>query len=121
MKKVAAAQAALKELEAYKDARLSDAQRLNLDVILYSLDQQTVPAKFGLNSVQRPYRIFQQGGSYFQTPDFLNTAHTISVASDCDAYIAPASMRLPGTCGPTRRCSGMRRRAAISLPAGRSI
>nr|MBA4770031.1 DUF885 domain-containing protein [Sphingobium sp.] len=88
MKKVAAAQAALQELDSYKGARLSDAQRLNLDVILYSLDQQTVPAKFGLNSVQRPYRIFQQGGSYFQTPDFLNTAHTINATADCDAYIA---------------------------------
>ncbi|PZU14227.1 MAG: DUF885 domain-containing protein [Sphingobium sp.] len=89
MKKLSATQAAIKELEGYKSASLSDAQRLNLDVILYSLAQQTVaPATFGLNSVQRPYRIFQQGGSYFQTPDFLNTAHTINAASDCEAYVA---------------------------------
>jgi uncharacterized protein (DUF885 family) len=87
-KRLAATQAAIRELEGYKSARLSDAQRLNLEVILYSLGQQTVPAQFGLNSVQRPYRIFQQGGSYFQTPDFLNTAHTINVASDADAYVA---------------------------------
>ncbi|WP_088184635.1 DUF885 domain-containing protein [Sphingobium sp. Z007] len=89
LKKLAATQAAIKELDSYKRASLSDAQRLNLDVILYALDQQTVaPAKFGLNSAVRPYRIFQQGGSYFSTPDFLNTAHTINVAADCDAYIA---------------------------------
>lgn len=89
MKKLSATQAAIKELEGYKSASLSDAQQLNLDVILYSLGQQTVaPATFGLNSVQRPYRIFQQGGSYFQTPDFLNTAHTINAASDCEAYVA---------------------------------
>jgi uncharacterized protein (DUF885 family) len=87
-KKLAATQAAIKELEGYKSARLSDAQRLNLEVILYSLGQQTVPAIFGLNSVQRPYRIFQQGGSYFSTPDFLNTAHTINAVADCDAYVA---------------------------------
>ncbi|QHD67525.1 DUF885 family protein [Sphingobium yanoikuyae] len=89
MKKLAATQAAIKEFKGYEGTALSDAQRLNLEVILYSLDQQTVaPAKFGLNSVQRPYRIFQQGGSYFQTPDFLNTAHTINTAGDCEAYVA---------------------------------
>ena len=89
MKKLSATQAAIRELEGYKSASLSEAQRLNLDVILYSLGQQTVaPATFGLNSVQRPYRIFQQGGSYFQTPDFLNTAHTINAVSDCEAYVA---------------------------------
>ncbi|MEC3910830.1 DUF885 domain-containing protein [Sphingobium sp. CR2-8] len=89
LKKLAATQAAIRELDGYKSAKLSDAQRLNLDVILYALDQQTVaPAKFGLNSAVRPYRIFQQGGSYFSTPDFLNTAHTINVAGDCDAYVA---------------------------------
>lgn len=89
MKRLAATQTAIKELEGYKTASLSDAQRLNLDVILYALDQQTVaPATFGLNSAVRPYRIFQQGGSYFSTPDFLNTAHTINATADCDAYIA---------------------------------
>jgi uncharacterized protein (DUF885 family) len=89
MKDLAATQAAIKELEGFKGANLSDAQRLNLDVILYSLGQQTVaPGTFGLNSVQRPYRIFQQGGSYFRVPDFLNTAHTINDSADCDAYVA---------------------------------
>ena len=88
-KQLAATQAAIKELESYKSAALSEAQKLNLEVILYSLGQQTVaPAKFGLNSAVRPYRIFQQGGSYFSTPDFLNTAHTVNAASDCDAYVA---------------------------------
>lgn len=89
MKRLATTQAAIKELEGFKTASLSDPQRLNLDVILYSLGQQTIaPATFGLNSAVRPYRIFQQGGSYFSTPDFLNTAHTINVAADGDAYLA---------------------------------
>ncbi|MBJ7445808.1 MAG: DUF885 domain-containing protein, partial [Sphingobium sp.] len=89
MKRLAATQAAIKELEGFKSASLSAPQRLNLDVILYALGQQTVaPATFGLNSAVRPYRIFQQGGSYFSTPDFLNTAHTINVAADGDAYLA---------------------------------
>ncbi|MDX3900125.1 MAG: DUF885 family protein [Sphingobium sp.] len=89
MRRLARTQDALKQLAPFKTARLSDTQRLNLDVIAYLLEQQTVSAgRFELGSVQRPYRIFQQGGSYFSTPDFLNTAHTINDAADCDAYLA---------------------------------
>lgn len=89
MRRLARTQDALKQLAPFKTARLSDTQRLNLDVIAYLLEQQTVSAgRFELGSVQRPYRIFQQGGAYFSTPDFLNTAHTINNAADCDAYLA---------------------------------
>ncbi|MEC7932588.1 MAG: DUF885 domain-containing protein [Pseudomonadota bacterium] len=106
MKELAATRAAIKELEAFKGASLSDAQRLNLDVILYSLGQQTVaPGTFGLNSVQRPYRIFQQGGSYFRTPDFLNTAHTINDSADCEAYVA----RLDAFAGNLRTDTALQR------------
>lgn len=79
----------LAELAPFKAAALSPAAALNLEVVNYSLEQQTVAAgRFGLASVSRPYRIFQQGGSYFQTPDFLNTAHTIGTSADCEAYLA---------------------------------
>lgn len=87
--RLAMTQKALADLAAFDKADLSPAQRLNLEVIQYSLEQQTVSAaKFGLNAVQRPYRIFQQGGAYFSTPDFLNTAHTINTAADCEAYLS---------------------------------
>ena len=87
--RLAMTQKALADLAAFDKADLSPAQRLNLEVIQYSLEQQTVSAaKFGLNAVQRPYRIFQQGGAYFSTPDFLNTAHTINNAADCEAYLS---------------------------------
>lgn len=67
---------------------LSPSNQLNREVVLYSLNQSTVaPKEFGIDSVVRPYRIFQQGGAYFQVPDFLNTAHTISAKADCDAYL----------------------------------
>jgi uncharacterized protein (DUF885 family) len=80
---------AIATLEAMDPEQLSSAGRLNLEVVLYSLKLNAVsPARFGINSVQRPYPIFQQGGAYFQTPDFLNTAHTIDSASDCEAYLA---------------------------------
>ncbi len=40
---------------------------------------------------QRPYPITQQGGAYFSTPDFLNTAHTINDAADAEAYLSRLS------------------------------
>jgi uncharacterized protein (DUF885 family) len=80
---------ALAELGRLDRNGLSSANRLNLDVITYSLEAQSVaPARFGIDSVVRPYPIFQQGGAYFRTPDFLNTAHTIRSTEDAEAYLA---------------------------------
>jgi uncharacterized protein (DUF885 family) len=80
---------ALAALRAVSPANLSSAAQLNRDVVTYLLESQAVaPKRFGINGVQRPYRIFQQGGSYFGTPDFLNTAHTINTAADCEAYLS---------------------------------
>jgi len=91
-RRLAHSQRALAEIERFKGAPLSPAAALNRDVVAYTLAQQTVaPAKFGLATVVRPYRIFQQGGAYFSTPDFLNTAHTIADKGDCDAYLARLS------------------------------
>ncbi len=82
----------LAELRAIDPATLSDAGKLNRDVVVYQLEQRNVAAeKFGLGGVQRPYVIMQQGGAYFSTPDFLNTAHTINTAGDCEAYLSRLS------------------------------
>ena len=68
---------------------LSDAARLNREVILYQIDSAMVaPTRFGIDSAQRPYPITQQGGAYFSLPDFLNTAHTIATPADAEAYLA---------------------------------
>jgi uncharacterized protein (DUF885 family) len=57
-----------------------------------SLETQAVaPSRWDIDSAQRPYPIFQQGGAYFSTPDFLNTAHTINNAEDAEAYLARLS------------------------------
>ncbi len=86
---VAATKAAIGRLAAVDAAALSPAAKLNLEVVRYSLGTQIASADaFGIDSAIRPYRIFQQGGAYFQTPDFLNTAHTIAAKSDADAYLA---------------------------------
>ncbi|HET6941910.1 MAG TPA: DUF885 family protein, partial [Sphingomicrobium sp.] len=76
-------------LQAVPTTGLSDAAKLNRDVIVYQIETNIIPgAKFDIDSVQRPYPIFQQGGTYFSTPDFLNTAHTIETAADAEAYLS---------------------------------
>ncbi|HEX8261715.1 MAG TPA: DUF885 family protein [Allosphingosinicella sp.] len=88
-RQLAQVKAALAELAAVDRSALSPAARLNLEVVTYSLTNQTIaPQRFGLDSAIRPYRIFQQGGAYFSVPDFLNTAHTINTRDDAEAYLA---------------------------------
>ena len=80
---------AIAQLNAIAPSSLSDAARLNREVVLYSLQTQTAaPSRWDIDSAQRPYPIFQQGGSYFSTPDFLNSAHTIDTAADAEAYLS---------------------------------
>ncbi|MGN6057313.1 MAG: DUF885 domain-containing protein [Sphingomicrobium sp.] len=77
------------QLNAVSAASLSDAAKLNREVVLYSLDTATVaPSRWNIDSAQRPYPITQQGGAYFSTPDFLNTSHTIENAADAEAYLS---------------------------------
>jgi len=80
---------AIARLRAISPAMLSDAARLNREVVLYSLETSTVaPSRWNIESAQRPYPITQQGGAYFSTPDFLNTTHTIENAADAEAYLS---------------------------------
>jgi len=87
-RQVAETKQALARLAAFDPKTLSPAAQLNLEVVRYSLNSQIAAAdRFHIDSAIRPYRIFQQGGSYFSVPDFLNTAHTIATAEDCEAYL----------------------------------
>jgi len=80
---------AIAELNAISPATLSEAGKLNREVVLYSLQTNTVaPTRWNIDSAQRPYPITQQGGAYFNTPDFLNTSHTIDNAADAEAYLS---------------------------------
>src|SRR5207342_2117130 len=77
------------ELKAVSPSTLSDAAKLNREVVIYSLETQAnAPSRWDIDSAQRPYPIFQQGGAYFSTPDFLNTAHTINNIADAEAYLS---------------------------------
>ncbi len=79
----------LAAIQAIDPRTLSSSAQLNRDVVVYQLETATVaPAKFDLDSVVRPYPIFQQGGAYFSLPDFLNTAHTINDSADAEAYLS---------------------------------
>jgi uncharacterized protein (DUF885 family) len=76
-------------VKAFDPGKLSEAGRLWREQAIYQLEDRTVaPARFGLDSVQRPYRIFQQGGAYFSVPDFLNSQHTVETVADAEAYLA---------------------------------
>jgi uncharacterized protein (DUF885 family) len=78
----------LGKLKALDAGKFSPAGQLNIDVIAYSLTSRTVSYdRFGISSAIRPYRIFQQGGAYFDTPDFLNATHSIATTEDCEAYL----------------------------------
>jgi uncharacterized protein (DUF885 family) len=83
---------AIARLNSISPATLSDPAKLNREVVLYSIDTNThAPARWDIDSAQRPYPIFQQGGAYFSTPDFLNSAHTIDNAADAEAYLSRLS------------------------------
>ena len=76
-------------VEAVSPASLSPSGQLNREVVIYQMQAQTVaPGEFNIDSVIRPYPIFQQGGAYFRLPDFLNTAHTIETKADAEAYLS---------------------------------
>ena len=86
---LARAKRELAQIRAIAPSTLSGPARLNRDVVIYQYESGMVaPQKFGIDSTQRPYRIFQQGGAYFSLPDFLNTAHTIDNAADAEAYLS---------------------------------
>lgn len=82
-------QRAIAQLKAINPATLSQAGKLNREVVLYSLETATAaPTRWNIASAQRPYPITQQNGAYFEIPDFLNTSHTIDNAGDAEAYLS---------------------------------
>jgi uncharacterized protein (DUF885 family) len=88
-KDLARNRSAIARLNAISAGTLSEAAKLNREVVLYSIQTNTVaPSRWDIDSAQRPYPITQQGGAYFDTPDFLNTSHTIDNAADAEAYLS---------------------------------
>ena len=76
-------------LEAVPEAGLSDAAKLNREVVIWDLKTGIIgPERFDIADPQQPYVITQQNGAYFSRPDFLNSAHPIDNASDAEAYLS---------------------------------
>ena len=86
---LARAQRWLARLNAIPASSLGATARRYQDLVRYQIEQGLAPnRKFGLDSVQSPYRITQQGGAYFGTPDFLNSAHPVATRADAEAYLS---------------------------------
>ena len=81
----------LRRLKAIDRNRLTGADRLNYDVVLYTREStaRTQAFDFGGSAFSpSAYVISQLTGAYQSTPDFLDTKHTITTAQDADAYLS---------------------------------
>ncbi|MFM5895750.1 MAG: DUF885 domain-containing protein [Novosphingobium sp.] len=82
----------LGKVKAIRTASLSETGQRYQARVIYMLEQSGIgEKKFGIGGVQTPYPIYQQGGAYFEVPDFLNSAHPISNVHDCEAYLSRLS------------------------------
>jgi uncharacterized protein (DUF885 family) len=82
----------LGKVKAIRTASLSETGQRYQARVIYMLEQSGIgEKKFGIGGVQTPYPIYQQGGAYFEVPDFLNSAHPIGNAHDCEAYLSRLS------------------------------
>ncbi|MCC6925733.1 DUF885 family protein [Novosphingobium sp.] len=82
----------LGKVRAVPEVGLSEAGKRHRALAIFQLQQRSIAAqKFDIGSVQRPYPIFQQGGSYFEVPDFLTSTHPVGDAADAEAYLARLS------------------------------
>lgn len=94
----AAAATRLKRLEAAARSQISNAVRLDLDVALtaHRLAVEGFHFPYGdvaiLNHTisyrNSPYVVAQNTGAFVEIPDFLDSHHDITTASDVDAYLA---------------------------------
>ncbi len=76
----------IKRLAAVDRKKLSPADRLNYDVVLYARRAAAAGDRF--DYAGNPYVISQQNGAYQSTPDFLDTKHPLNNAGDADAWLS---------------------------------
>ena len=81
----------LHRLAAIDRTKLSNADRLNYDVIVYTRNSQADMQRFdfgGSSFSPSAYVLSQLTGVYQSVPDFLDTKHTIATPEDAEAYLA---------------------------------
>jgi uncharacterized protein (DUF885 family) len=76
----------IKRLLAVDRQRLSPADRLDYDVVLYARRAAAAADRFDYAGA--PYVISQQNGAYQSTPDFLDTKHPLNSAGDAEAWLS---------------------------------
>lgn len=87
-------QGELRALKALDRSKLSAADQVSYDTILYSLENTAAVQafEFGGNAFgPSPYVVSQLTGAYQQVPDFLDTKHRIETADDAEAYLSRLS------------------------------
>lgn len=114
----------LARLRAIDRSALSPAARTDVDVVLaaHELADQGFAFPFGdmamMNSNwsyrNSPYAVAQNTGSFVETPDFLDSNHTIEGPADADAYLARLSAYAANLDGETER---LRHDAGIGVVA----
>ena len=81
----------LRRLQAVDRARLSPADQVSYDTVLYALKSSAAVQAFpfGGNAFgPSPYVVSQLTGAYQQVPDFLDTKHTLETRADAEAYLS---------------------------------
>lgn len=81
----------LRRLRAIDAKRLSGADRINYETVLYTRESSARVQAFDFGASAygpSPYVISQQSGAYQSTPNFLDTKHPIENAADADAYLS---------------------------------
>ncbi|MFD1105935.1 DUF885 domain-containing protein [Sphingobium olei] len=97
---LARTKAQAKQLAAVDRATLSEASRIDYDVVAYQFDRAIGGEQFGYGETAgryAPYILSQLTGSYREVPDFLDSQHRVKDAADADAYLSrleafPAAM-----------------------------
>ncbi len=81
----------LADLRAIDRKALSGMDAVNYDTIEFTLAVDAdgySKFNYGADSAGEPYVLSQLTGSYQQTPDFLDTQHSIETAADAEAYLS---------------------------------
>ena len=80
----------LQEVRAFDRAKLSPADVVNYDTVVYALEVQTRAAKRfdAMNGTGAPYAVYQLAGAYRDIPEFLDRQHRIENRDDAEAYLA---------------------------------
>ncbi|QAY75932.1 DUF885 family protein [Sphingosinicella sp. BN140058] len=90
-RQLARTKAELAQLRTVDRAALSEASKLDVEIVEYSLTRAIAGERFGYGDTlgrYAPYILSQLSGAYRDVPDFLANTHEVRNAADADAYVA---------------------------------